>query len=243
MVPWRYNPKATAPLLRSLAECREQQYLRAIAHLNEQVDAPPSSAQGDIRAWLGNGRLALTLLPEDQTQQPYQGMIELSGPTLEDNLADYFATSEQLPTRIFFAHTPTQVTGLCLQRLPNRDLATEIEMETHDEAWHTLNLLADTVTAEELSQHSAEQLLRKLFAEYPCRLHPSRKLAFQCTCSRAKTDHTLELVPPEEIDTLLKELGQIEVSCEFCGHQYLYDAIDIKSLRSNLASRPDATLH
>ena len=237
--------KGDGSLLRSLAECRAQTHLRAIAHLVDdwQADAPAAAAEHDLRAWLGAGQLAFTLLPDDTNQQPYQGLIELSEPSLEQNLAKYFAVSEQLPTWIFLALSPEAVTGLCLQRLPSRDLATEIELQAHEEAWQTLRLLAETVDAAEMHQHDAAGLLSKLFAEYPCRLFPARVLDFQCTCTRRKTDQTLELLPATEINELLAERGSIDVDCEFCGQRYSYDAIDIQSLRNNTHSRPDTTLH
>lgn len=244
--------KGEGPLLRSLAECRAQQYLRGIAHLDPETGHPQNDAQS-LPAWLNNGQLALSLIPDDDSEQAtYQGLIELKGDDLATNLEHYFAQSEQLPTRLFFAYdgTAQSVTGLLLQRLPAKDLATEIALGEADEAWHTMNVLADTVTEQELLGLNAAALLRRLFNEYPCRLHTPRSLSYRCSCSRQKSDRTLRTLGVDDLTALLAEVGIIQVDCEFCGTQYSYDAIDVAQLFAPLqnlppsASNPDnPTLH
>ena len=235
--------KGSGALIRSLAECRQQQYLRGIAHLDDQVAAP--DAMDNLAAWLGQGQLALSLIPPaDSDQVPYQGMVALEHASLSENLETYLLNSEQLPSRLYLASSPTSVTGLLLQRLPSSDSATEISMAAEDEAWHSIVTLADTVTTEELLSLTATQLLRRLFAEYPCRLYPARTLSYRCSCSRQKSDRTLRILDAEEIKSLLEELGEIHVDCEFCGTRYAYDAVDIGELLARPANPPPAgTVH
>ncbi len=216
-------------LIRTLAECRERQYLRGIAHLDPQ-QTPPQNTDS-LAAWLGEGQLALSLIPPaDADQVPYQGLVALQDGSLADNLESYMLNSEQLPSRLFLVSTPTSVTGLLLQRLPDEDLASEINLDHADDAWHSIVTLANTVTDEELLTLTAETLLRRLFAEYPCRLYPPRSLSYRCTCSRSKSDRTLRVLDAGEIRALFAELGEITVDCEFCGTRYRYDAVDIGTL-------------
>ena len=216
-------------LIRSLAECRERQYLRGIAHLDPEKNQPYNSTS--LSAWLGAGQLALSLIPPaDAEQVPYQGLVALQDGSLADNLETYLLNSEQLPSRMFLVSTTTSVTGLLLQRLPDDDLASEISMDSADEVWQSIVTLANTVTDEELLNLPVETLLRRLFAEYPCRLYPARALSYRCSCSRAKGDRTLRVLGADEIRALLAELGEITVDCEFCGTRYRYDAVDIGTL-------------
>ena len=219
-------------LSRSLAECRSQRFLRGIAHLNESHEQP---AVDDLRAWLGNGRLALSLIPDQLSQQPYQGLVQLQHANLATNLEHYFATSEQLRTRIFFASsaltTTSATTGLLLQRLPDPDNAVEVALDAADDAWQTLTTLAATVTDKELARLDAKTLLHRLFHQHPIQIHPARHLRFKCTCTRAKTDQTLQVFGHEELQDILAEDGVIAVDCEFCGAKYRYDAINIATLQ------------
>jgi molecular chaperone Hsp33 len=223
-------------LTRSLAECRSQRYLRAIAHLDQSNPFPDVA---DLRAWLGSGQLALSLIPDasapgQSNQQQYQGFVQLEHATLASDLEHYFASSEQLDTRIYFASTERSTTGLLLQRLPDSDHASEFEMDSAADAWHTLTTLAETVTDAELSTLTTEQLLYRLFNEYPLRLHPARYLRYRCTCTRAKSDQTLQILGPTELQEILQEEGEVAVDCEFCGARYRYDAVDLATLQRNI---------
>ena len=217
-------------LIRSLAECRSQHLLRAIAHTRDEQKQPESAAMTE---WLAKGQLALTLIPDLEGTQTYQGMVELIEPELTKNLEQYFMQSEQLPTKLFFAHQGSIVTGLLLQRLPDADLSHEISTQEWEEAWATIEVLADTLTTDELGNLAPEQFLHRLFNEFPCRLHPPRHLKYECTCSRIKTDRTLATFPAKDLRDLIAERDQIDVDCEFCGARYSYDAVDVEQLILN----------
>lgn len=224
--------KGSGALIRSLAECREQHKLRAIAHLREE-QVP--GLGDDLRDWLQDGQLAFTLIhPEELKQPPYQAFVELDAEDIASNLEAYFARSEQLPTRLFFAcgpdGEPDQITGMLLQRLPERPGASEMQSQSHEDAWQTALTLADTLREPELATLPAAELLRRLFAEFDCRVHPARELVYACTCSREKSDRTLRLLPREELQDLLAEQGNVDVDCEFCGARYRYDAFAIAEL-------------
>ena len=230
-------------LLRSLAECKDQSFLRGIMHLQNSHDN--AIAEQPLAQWLGNGQLALSLIPDKESgMQPYQGFVSLEYDTLAQCLEHYFVTSEQLETCINFASDSSMgsplVTGLLLQRLPNSPQATEIEIDAAREAWHTLSTLAATVTDEELSQLDAQTLLYRLFHEHPCRLHEPRALSYRCSCSRAKTNTTLMMLGDDDLRALIEERSEITVDCEFCGNRYTYDRALATEVLNELAAQATA---
>ncbi|NCF44685.1 MAG: redox-regulated molecular chaperone Hsp33 [Proteobacteria bacterium] len=232
--------RGNGALRRSLAECRNHTQLRGVMHLTDDASFPAS--RQNIDAWLGEGQLALTLLPDEETgMQPYQGLIALQNQQLGKCLEEYFERSEQLQTRLHFAcdtHQADQVvTGLLLQRLPNHPNASEAECDAAEDAWETLIALAATVTETELAQLAVQTLLQRLFHEYPCVLQPAKQLEYACTCSTERTDSTLMLLGREDLAALLKEQGEISVDCEFCGNRYLYDAPAVDRLMLRLQQR------
>jgi molecular chaperone Hsp33 len=42
----------------------------------------------------------------------------------------------------------------------------------------------------------------------------------------------------EEVDSILAELGQADVGCEFCGQRYRFDAVDVGELFTPAADQP-----
>ena len=242
-------------LSHSLVECREQKYLRGMAALSSQAEANHAAKthdsqtvevnNPDLRSWLGEqGTLAMSLIPSDNPQlNTYQGLISIQAASLEENLQNYFTSSEQLPTHLMFAYTPGEadqqtptVTGLLLQRLPSTDMATEIELEQHAQGWHTITTLAQTLSTGELAKLPIERLLNSLFSELACRIYEPREIEYRCTCSRKKTDATLLMLGQQDLDDLRHERDTVDVSCELCGHTYTYDAIDLGQLIESTAS-------
>ena len=218
-------------LRRSLAECRRHTDLRGIMHLTDDASFPTSYQ--DIGAWLGQGQLAITLLPDEETgMQPYQGLVALNHGALARCLEEYFARSEQLDTRLFFAGRTKRgadqsVTGLLMQRLPIPPDASDAERDAAQDAWETLTALTATVTDAELAALDAPTLLHRLFHEYPYTLQPAKELQYQCTCTQDRTDRTLMMLGEDDLRALLIERGEITVDCEFCGKRYRYEQADV----------------
>ena len=227
--------KGDEALTRSLAECRDQHYLRGIAHV--AADKAADIRSSNLADWLGNGQLALSLLPDKSTRMnPYQGLVEIDPAGLAASLEGYFQNSEQLRTRLHFASLDGTTTGLLLQRLPDAPEATEVSIAAADDDWLTLTTLAASVTTEELATLDPKQMLLRLFNEYPCELYSPRSLSFRCSCSVEKSDQTLLVLGREDLLALASEQPEIHVDCEFCGHRYVYDQAAVAKLLNHSGS-------
>jgi molecular chaperone Hsp33 len=223
--------RGTGPVTTVLAECRDQHLLRGIGRWDH--DAELTDEVADLSTLLGNGQMAVTLIPDPAIQPDattYQGVVDLAGGNLAASLEDYFAQSEQLPTRLFLAFDGTQVTGLLLQRLPTAPGANDATLDEQEELWREVCLLAATLTPPELACWSVVELLRKLFHEHSVNLHAGRALEFACTCGRERAERMLAALPKSEILELLAERGVVDVTCEICGARYEYDQIDTRLL-------------
>jgi molecular chaperone Hsp33 len=218
--------RGPGPVTTVLAECRARHLLRGIARWPESEPLPRSASLSEL---LGQGQLALTLIP-DASSQPYQGMVGITDAGLATNLERYFADSEQLPTRLAFAANGESVTGLLLQRLPDEDDATEIQLDENENFWEEIVLLTATLSARELAELEPKGLLSRLYAQHVLTLQPPRSLKFSCTCNRAKTTETLRAFPRAELLEILEEHDEILVTCEICGERHRFDPIDVHVL-------------
>lgn len=233
--------RGAGPVGTALAECRGRDLLRGLVRMSDSDNAgaaPPAGADSaPLQGLLGDGQMAITLQP-DRDGAPdaaaYQGVVALDAGSLAENLESYFANSEQLPTRLCFASDANAVTGLLLQRLPERG-ATLLDADAADEAWREIDALAGTLRPGELADLPLPVLLRRLFHEHTITVHPGRALAFSCTCSRERAGRMLQALPKDEILELLEERGSIDVTCEVCGARYDFDAFD-----THLVYEPEA---
>ncbi len=173
-----------------------------------------------------DARLTITIEARDGAE-PYQGIVPLEGDTLADAIAAYFRSSEQLPTELTLEVNQNAASGLLLQRVPAAS-----DPESADEGWARATLLASTLESSELVSLAPDTLLRRLYHEEDVRLLDSHEPRFHCSCSRHRTDGMLTGLGQAEVESILEERGDVEITCEFCDARYCYDAVDVGALFS-----------
>jgi molecular chaperone Hsp33 len=226
-------------LTTAMAECRDRSRLRGIVRAAGEASTPtsmPRKAPGDLSSLFGTGDLAITL--RGRTGETYQGVVEIGTGGVAAHVERYFAASEQLPTRIWIAQSGATVGGLLLQRLPHA-----VTSEADEDDWRRLTLLAQTVSAAELGGADVETLLRRLYPGDRVRLHAAEPIEFGCSCTRERSTNALRLMDRSEIADMLATDGRIDVTCEFCGARYAYDAVDAEALMHDGTLAPSSTIH
>lgn len=216
------------PINFSFAECRQGRKLRAIAQLNPS-EINPLTNDMTFRQMMGDGKLALSLLPENGNA--YQGLIELSALDIAQNVERYFAKSEQLETRILLANDKNCVTGCLWQRLPSKEGAADLQLDEDQEAWDSVLAVIGTITDSELVNLNLEELLVRLFPEHSIFLDVPKPLEFECTCSTQRTAQAIGAMSSTELKDILKTELVVKVTCEFCGKNYEFDEHRISSMR------------
>jgi molecular chaperone Hsp33 len=184
----------------------------------------PEDLSGSFEQMLYGGILALMLEPSGQHQQASQALVLIQGERLEQALEAYFDQSEQLPTLVRLAFDGERIAGFLLQRLPSK-----LEVADDDE-WNRLRLLAATLTPQELSSTDPLKLLTQLFAEDPLRVFAPRAVNVRCRCNRTGIERLILSLGRAEADDIVREQGEVAVTCEFCGRNYRFSAQDVDGL-------------
>ncbi len=205
-----------------VAQATDQRKIRGLVRGKENVT--PDS----LESIFGQGRLVLTI--ESENGSPYQGIVPLQGKNLAAALQTYFEQSEQLKTRLWLFANATHAVGLLLQELP-----AQAHYETD---WEHIEILANTVTEQELFELDCEQLLYRLFNQETVRLFDAEPVEFSCSCSRSKIEEALFAMGRAELEDILTERDNIEASCEFCNEHYCFDKIDIENILSQKNTAP-----
>ena len=245
------------PVKLMVAEVQPDLSLRATATVLGEVD--PDAGLSAMVNQTNLGRCAITLDPKTRFpgQQPYQGVVPLFGDRgeklekLSDVLQHYMLRSEQLDTTLVLAANEQVAAGLLIQRLPLQgagNLAGSQHRSANedqiglDEDYKRIALLASSLKREELLNLDVDTILRRLFwEENLTRFEPLEAESgprFSCSCSRAKVGAMIVGLGAPEAESIIAEQGQIEVSCEFCGTQYRFDAIDAAQLFLPVSESP-----
>ena len=226
------------PLRLAVAECQPDFGLRATMKVDDLADQAASLRE--LANAHGLGRCVITLDPRNQIpgQQPYQGIVSLADAegrgfdNLTQVLEQYLAQSEQIPSWLMLASDAQASCGLLLQRMPDTGgiAGAAASQAEADEDFSRAIHLASTLGREELLRESPEDLLRKLFWQEDPRIFSPQSPHFHCTCSKLRVADMLRMLGRDEVESVLKEQGEVDVTCEFCGARYGFDLVDAARL-------------
>jgi molecular chaperone Hsp33 len=221
--------------------------VRACARFDrDRVAAASAAGTADAGALLGRGHLAMTI-DQGPDMSRYQGLVALTGGTLEDVAHEYFLRSEQIPTRVRLAvaeelragdaRNRWRAGGFLLQFLPRAperarqaDLhpgdapeGTAPHVVAEDESWTEGRSLAATVEDVELIDPalSSERLLYRLFHQRGVRVFRDVAVQAQCSCSRINVERMLRSFSQDDRNDMVED-GRISVTCEFCSASYVF---------------------
>lgn len=197
------------------------QQFRGVARLQAEL-------QGDsFNDLIGQGYLVVTITPLQGER--YQGIIPLTGNSLTETLEAYFAQSEQLPTRLYLftdINKQNRAAGLMLQVLP-------VEQDKAREDFNELVTLSDTLTATELLDLPAEEVLYRLFHQEQVEIFPTQAISFVCGCSKQKCESALFSLGRAVVAEQMA-LGGLDMSCEYCNTSYHFTVNDLQAIHDKL---------
>jgi molecular chaperone Hsp33 len=244
--------KSDGPVHMLVVDFEAPDRIRACARFDRAaVEAAVAAGRDRPADLLGAGHLAMTV-DQGTHMSRYQGVVPLDGRSLEDAAHQYFAQSEQIPTRVRLAVSEVltrdpgsgprrlwRAGGLLVQFLPEaperirvRDLhpgdapegSVAPDPVDDDDAWAEVQALVDTVDDVELTDPavSAETLLYRLFHERGVRVFDRQRVEERCRCSRERVDEMLRSFTTDERRDMVVD-GRIAVTCEFCSTTYEFD--------------------
>ena len=221
------------PIKLAVVQCRADGTYRATLKLSESRPLPAESPDDTKAPNLtelinpgGQGRFVITIDPQEQGGQSYQGIVPLEGSTVARMLERYMFRSEQLPTRLWLAANQDKVAGMLLQKMP---LGTKGPPPDSD-GWNRLQKLAETMNAQEMLGTDGQTALHRLFWQEELGHLDARDLSFLCQCSPERVTNMLKMLGKDEIDAIIAEQGEVSVNCEYCNSPYRFDPVDCAAL-------------
>ena len=182
---------------------------------------------------LGGGVFIMTV-DQGPDMDRYQGVTAIEGETLALCAEQYFAQSEQTPTRVRLAVGQADVGqgpqwragGMLIQNIAEDDAR-----GSTTEAWVRTQAFFETIGEDELLDPtiSAETLLFRLFHEDGVRVFEPKPLQAFCRCSQDRIETVLKSFGDDERADMVEDDGQIRVTCEYCSTVYAIDPATLSS--------------
>jgi molecular chaperone Hsp33 len=196
---------------------------------NPKVYLPLSpSGKFDVAAAVGrNGYL--NVIRDMGLKEPYIGYVKLVSGEIGEDLAYYFASSEQVPTAVAVGvlvapdENVLAAGGYMLQLMPGA--SSEIIEYLEEKV-----LLSDSVTYMLSSGMDAAAVLDSLLGENDLRIIDRLPCRYKCTCSRDRMERNLVSLGAEEINKMADEQHGAELQCHFCNAKYYFTEEELRAL-------------
>ena len=188
----------------------------------------------------------LDLNDRQEGQQAYQGIVALEGNSVAEVLENYMRNSEQLDTYIRLAANDDKATGILLQRLAVTG-GIGIDKDKAEENWQKAGHFVQTITHDEQLELSEDELIHRLFwEEQLLKTEEDHPIQWYCSCNRERVADMLRMLGTAEIESILSEREEIDVSCDYCGKPYKFDAIECAQLfvdKNKLSTQESSSEH
>ena len=199
-----------------------------------EVDVPlKSNGKLDVGTAIGKG--AMTVLKDMGGQEPTNGTIPLVSGEIAEDIASYFAISEQIPTLCALGVLVDKdlscraAGGVLVQLLPFADPNVVDQLEKNANCLTNISKQFEKgLSNEEIAAIALDGIEYDLFDEID--------VEYKCTCSRERMAAALHSVGKVELRRMLDEQlaegkpEELEISCHFCNNSYRFTPENLEKL-------------
>ncbi len=180
----------------------------------------------DVGGVVGRGKL--TVIRDDGQPEPYVGLSELVSGEIAEDIASYYALSEQLPTAVILGvmcdrnGAIISAGGMFISPLPGCPDSALFELEEKLKSLENFSSLLQ-------KYECMEELLFDNFWDIGVQPLESEPIAYKCDCSRERMERALISLGKDELCDLAKD-PVTQMCCHFCNSKYDFTADDILNL-------------
>jgi len=202
------------------------------------VDNPyadvPLNANGKLDVGTAVGRSGFfTVIQDLGLKEPYIGKIPLVSGEVGDDLAKYFAVSEQVPSVVAVGVlvdkdlSVKNSGGFIIQVMPGATDEDITKLEQNiSKITSVTSMLEDGLNIEEI--------IGVALSGFDFHFTDKKEMGYYCNCSKERVRKVLKSIGKDEIEAIIKEDGKAELDCHFCNKKYQFDMDDLNSILSEI---------
>jgi len=208
-----------------------------------------SDSDGNVRGYVENPQLQLPLRADGKLdvggavgrdgmltvsrdlglKEPYIGSTALVSGEIAEDLTAYLIESEQVPSACALGvlidtdRTVKAAGGFIVQLMPGADEALITKLEDNIFLMDQLTTILDEDGAEAVFAQVLKGLEYHIVSETP--------IEYRCYCSRERVEDAIRSIGPEELESIIAEGRDVDVSCQFCDKVYTFSPEALQKLR------------
>lgn len=213
-----------------------------------------ADSKGDVRGYAVNPVVEIPLKPNGKLdvsgavgstgtlyvikdlglKEPYNGFVPLSTGEIAEDIAAYYAVSEQIPTVCALGVlvnpdlTVRVAGGYIIQLLPAAHGYEEVisKLEANIKEMEPITTLLD-------KGKTIEDIVRIALKGFEVEVLEEQSAAYKCNCSRKRFENALKSLNREELESMANEMEKAETVCQFCNSVYTFSKQELKNFAEN----------
>ena len=196
---------------------------------NPEVDMP-INAKGklDVGKAVGtNGYFSV--IQDIGLKEPVIGTVELVSGEIGEDLALYFARSEQIPSIVALGvlidtdGSCRAAGGYIIQLMPGADEEIISALENQIAKIAPISFLID-------EGKTPEQIMECLLGDFEMEILEELQPEYRCDCSRSRIERALISIGKKDLSEIIEEDGKAQLICHFCDQVYDFNKEELISL-------------
>lgn len=202
-------------------------HVKGYPYENMVILPPNAKGKLDVSGAIGAG--ILTVISDTGLKEPYVGQVELVSGEIAEDIAYYYASSEQVPSSVGLGvlvnpdSTVNCAGGFIIQLMPGCPEETISRLE---ECMKDVTGVTDILK----EGKTAEEMLRRILAPLDPVVTDTTDCSFYCSCSRERVSRALMTVGEKELRSMISDGKPVELSCHFCGKSYTFSVKDLERM-------------
>lgn len=172
----------------------------------------------------------LSVIKDLGLKEPYSGTVPIVSGEIAEDIAAYFAVSEQIPTVCGLGVlvnpdlTVNVAGGYLVQLLPFADeVCIDILERNIEKMPPVTKMMTDGMTAEDIALNLLDGLNPNILDE--------AKVSYKCDCGRDRVSKALISLGNDELQAMADEGKDTEIVCHFCNKKYVFTPKQILNLK------------
>ena len=220
--------KGDGPLGSIVAVCDSNSEVRGYV-VNPSCDIERKE-NGKLNVGGAVGKGFLNVIRDLGMKEPYAGQVPIVTGEIAEDMTYYFAASEQIPTAIalgVLVNPDMSVKcagGFMIQLMPEATEEMAIQIEEKMKTIEPITkMIDDGMSAEDIFFHVTEgfDMLMENKGVEP---------KYECKCSRERMEQALISIGKKELEDIIEEQGEAELTCQFCDNQYKFSKKELEKL-------------
>ena len=196
-------------------------------YIQNPLANPPKRPDGKLDVGAAIGKGMLSFVKDIGEGEPQTGMIELVSGEVAEDIATYFAMSEQVPTLLSLGvlvdtdYSCLAAGGILIQLLPFPEESTVDLIERNSAALSNISNYFKMGL-------SNEQILDIAMKDIPYDIFDSLEAEYKCDCSYDRMKQKIQSIGRKEVENMLNEQEaegkprELTAICRFCNSEYTY---------------------